>query len=154
MKHNKKREYEQAPLGFVWVEGREERGRVFRLEECRERKKKHKAFLTEEKMNRGKKGREGGGKVTTLAKHRGPRGSLPGGRELLKGKRMSCADATLPAKKKRSCRSGWTLGTEASSRESLSADLELRRLPLPSAIIHRRRTPREADDGCLACGPF
>lgn len=45
------------------------------------------------------------------------------------------------------------VGTEASSRESLSADLELlHRLP-PRAIIHSRRTPHEADDGCLACGP-
>lgn len=52
------------------------------------------------------------------------------------------------------CRSGWTLGTEASSRESLSADLEQPHLLLPSAIIHSRRTPREADDGCLACGPL
>lgn len=42
---------------------------------------------------------------------------------------------------------------EASSSESLSVDLELlHRLP-PGAITHRRRTPREADDGCLACGP-
>lgn len=45
MKHNEKREYEQAPLGFVWVEG-EERGRVFRLEEW---KKNRKAFLTKKK---------------------------------------------------------------------------------------------------------
>lgn len=51
------------------------------------------------------------------------------------------------------CRSGWTFGTEASSRESLSADLELLHLLLPPAIIHSRRTPHEADDGCLACGP-
>lgn len=46
------------------------------------------------------------------------------------------------------------MGTEAPSRESLSADLELLHLLLPSAIIHSRRTPREADDGCLACGPL
>lgn len=44
MKHNKKREYEQAPLGFVWVEG-EERGRVFRLEKWGSGE--HKPFLTE-----------------------------------------------------------------------------------------------------------
>lgn len=44
-------------------------------------------------------------------------------------------------------------GKEASSRESLSSELELLHSLLPSAIIHSRRTPHEADDGCLACGP-
>lgn len=96
MKHNKKREYEQAPLGFVWVEG-EERGRVFRLEKWGKRSK---AFLTEKKeeMNR-EKGEEGGRKATTLANHQGPYGWFPGGKELLKdrlgSRRMSCAGAIL-----------------------------------------------------------
>lgn len=45
------------------------------------------------------------------------------------------------------------MGMEASSGENLSADLELLHLPPPSAIIHSRRTPHEADDGCLAHGP-
>lgn len=63
---------------------------------------------------------------------------------------MSCAGAILPVN---AAGAVGLSGTEASSRESLSADLELLHLLLPPAIIHSRRTPHEADDGCLACGP-
>lgn len=57
--------------------------------------------------------------------------------------------ATETPEELRRCHSA---GREATSRESLSADLKVLRRPPPSAIIHGRGTPREADDGCLACG--
>lgn len=51
------------------------------------------------------------------------------------------------------CGKEGAVGMHGPRRESLSAGLEpLRRLP-PTAIIHRRQTPCEADDGCLARGP-
>lgn len=80
-------------------------------------------------------------------------GCLPGGRELSNDCWEEARWAALLPCCWCDCRNGGTVGTEASSRASLSADLELlHRLP-PSAIIHSRRTPHEADDGCLACGP-
>lgn len=150
MKHNKKREYEQAPLGFVWVEGGEERGRLFRLEKCG---KKHKAFPTEEEMNREKM-KEGGGKVA-MTNHRGLHGSFPGGEELLKGCWEAIGWAVLVQHCRQRLQEWLDFGNGGiQQRESLCADLELPHLLLPSAIIHGRRTPCEADDGCLACGPL
>lgn len=66
MKHNKRREYEQAPLGFLREE-REERRREFRLEKW----KKHQAFSLKKEV-------EGKGlQQTTLATHQGLYGLPP-----------------------------------------------------------------------------
>lgn len=156
MKHNKRREYEQAPLGFLWEE-REERRREFRLEKW----KKHQAFSLKKKRERDEKRKRSGGRrwkaKASNKQHwltiKACMDCLPRGRELLD----DCWEAARWAAPLPccwcDCRNGGTVGTETSCRESLSADLELpHRLP-PTAIIHSRRTPHEADDGCLACGP-
>lgn len=78
---------------------------------------------------------------------------LPGGRELLNYFWEEAQwVAPLPGCRC-DCRNEGTVGMEVPSGERLSVDLELlHRLP-PWAIIHRTRTPHEADDACLACGP-
>lgn len=79
-------------------------------------------------------------------------GCLPGGRELSNDCWEEARWAVPLPCCWCDCRNGGTVGAEASSRESLYADFKLLHRLLPSAIIHSRRKPHEADDGCLACG--
>lgn len=146
MKHNKRREYEQAPLGFLWEE-REKRRREFRLDKW----KKHQIYsLKKKQRRRGRRWKEKSSNKQHWLTIKAFMGCFPGRRALLNG----CWEGAWWAVPLPWC---WcdcrNVGTEAPCRENLSVDLELLHCLPPSAIIHSSRTPHEADDGCLACGP-
>lgn len=153
MKNNKRREYEQSPLGFLWKSKRW-REREFRLEKwkkqqapsvkMRDEKRKRELMMEEEETASNKQ------RWLTI---KTCRGCLPGGRELVNYCWEEAQWAAPLLGCWCDCRNERIVGVQVSRGERLSVDLELlHRLP-PWAIIHSTRAPHEADDGCLARGP-